>query len=71
MAPDLKATRPEYFSWPSTSLKDIVDELLAKGFTSEQIYLIGFSPRELACHLNFQRALAKRYGGIIAFMWAA
>jgi phospholipase/carboxylesterase len=64
MAPD-ESNEPEY-SLAIHQLKNIVDELLAKGFTSEQIYLIGFS--QGAClSLEFSARFAKKYGGVIAF----
>jgi phospholipase/carboxylesterase len=64
MAPD-ESNEPAY-SLAIQQLKDIVGDLSAKGFTSEQIYLIGFS--QGAClTLEFAARFAKKYGGIIAF----
>lgn len=47
-------------------LKEMVIELEAEGFSSAQIYLLGFS--QGACLvLEFAASDAKRYGGIVAF----
>lgn len=47
-------------------LKEMVMELEAEGFSSAQIYLLGFS--QGACLvLEFAASDAKRYGGIVAF----
>jgi phospholipase/carboxylesterase len=64
MAPD-ENNEPAY-SLAIQQLKDITTGLYAQGFTSEQIYFIGFS--QGAClSLEFAARFAKRYGGIIAF----
>ena len=44
----------------------IVKDLIGKGFSSEQIYFIGFS--QGAClSLEYTTQFAQRYGGVIAF----
>lgn len=64
MAPD-ESNEPAY-SQAIQQLKEITDELYNKGFTSGQIYLIGFS--QGAClSLEFSARFAKKYGGVIAF----
>jgi phospholipase/carboxylesterase len=64
MAPD-ENNEPAY-STAIQRLKDITAGLYAQGFTSEQIYFIGFS--QGAClSLEFAARFAKKYGGIIAF----
>lgn len=64
MAPE-ESNEPAY-SFAIEGLKDIVDELLTKGFTSDQLYFIGFS--QGAClSLEFTARFAKKYGGVIAF----
>ncbi|WP_372920428.1 alpha/beta hydrolase [Salegentibacter sp.] len=47
-------------------LRDIIEELLEKGFKSKDIYLLGFSQGACLC-LEFAAQNAKRYGGITAF----
>ena len=55
--------------WLSSALSlinDITGELEAKGFSSEDIYLLGFS--QGAClTLEFAARHAKKYGGVVAF----
>lgn len=55
--------------WLSNSLnviKDLVTSLIHKGFSTEDIYLLGFS--QGAClSLEFAARNAARYGGIVAF----
>jgi phospholipase/carboxylesterase len=64
MAPD-ENNEPAY-STAIQRLKDITAGLYAQGFTSEQIYFIGFS--QGAClSLEFAARFAKKYGGVIAF----
>lgn len=47
-------------------LKDIVEDLLARGVASEHIYFLGFS--QGAClTLEFVARNARKYGGVIAF----
>jgi phospholipase/carboxylesterase len=64
MAPE-ESNEPAY-SLAIQQLRDITDDLYNTGFTSEQIYLIGFS--QGAClSLEFSARFAKKYGGVIAF----
>ncbi len=55
--------------WLSSALslmKDIIDDLLAKGFGPEDIYFLGFS--QGAClSLEFVARNARNYGGVAAF----
>src|SRR5690554_3801901 len=47
-------------------LKEVVDDVMAQGISSENIYLVGFS--QGAClTLEFAARNAKKYGGIVAF----
>lgn len=47
-------------------LKEIVDDLLRDGFTSQQIYFLGFS--QGAClTLEFTTRHARQWGGVVAF----
>ncbi|WP_126973263.1 alpha/beta hydrolase [Gynurincola endophyticus] len=49
------------------TLKQLVDELKLKGFTSEQIYFVAFS--QGAClSLEFVATHAARYGGVFAYI---
>lgn len=55
--------------WISSALKllrDIIEDLLGKGFESKDIYLLGFSQGACLC-LEFAARNARRYGGITAF----
>jgi phospholipase/carboxylesterase len=64
MAPD-QSNEPA-FSNSMTTLDGIVKDLKSKGFTSEQIYLIGFS--QGAClSLEYAAQNAQKWGGVIAF----
>jgi len=55
--------------WLSSSLKlikDLVDDVIAKGISRENIYFLGFS--QGAClTLEFVARNAERYGGVVAF----
>lgn len=64
MAPT-EANEP-WLSSAINTVHSLIDEVLAKGITSENIYLLGFS--QGAC-LTLESAArkAQRYGGIIAF----
>lgn len=64
MAPDLN--NEPAFSNSIKIISDLVKDVLGKGFTSEQIYFIGFS--QGAClSLEYASQNAKKYGGVIAF----
>ncbi|MFD2202221.1 alpha/beta hydrolase [Shivajiella indica] len=64
MAPD-DSNQPS-FSMSMQTVDGIVKDLIKKGFSSEQIYFIGFS--QGAClSLEYTTQYAQRYGGIIAF----
>jgi phospholipase/carboxylesterase len=64
MAPD--ANNEPAFSNAIKIIGDLVTDVLGKGFTSEQIYFIGFS--QGAClSLEYVSQNAKKYGGVIAF----
>jgi phospholipase/carboxylesterase len=64
MSPD-KNNEPS-FSESMKTLDDIVQDLLSQGFSTEQIYFIGFS--QGAClSLEYSSQHAKKYGGVIAF----
>ncbi|HEY9183825.1 MAG TPA: dienelactone hydrolase family protein [Salegentibacter sp.] len=55
--------------WLSSALellRDILEDLLGKGFHSRDIYLLGFSQGACLC-LEFAARNARRYGGIAAF----
>lgn len=64
MAPD-SSNEPAY-SKAINQIESLVRELYAKGFHSDQIYLIGFSQGACLC-LEFAAINAKKYGGVIAF----
>lgn len=64
MAPD--SSNEPAFSNAIKMIDEIVGELYAKGFKSEQIFFIGFS--QGAClTLEYATQNAKKYGGVIAF----
>ncbi|MGY6520156.1 MAG: alpha/beta hydrolase [Mongoliitalea sp.] len=64
MAPD-PSNEPS-FSQSLQIIHTLVQELESKGFTSEQLYLIGFS--QGAClALEYATQHAKKYGAVIAF----
>lgn len=64
MAPD--ANNEPAFSKSIQIIGDIVKDLLEKGFSSDQIYFIGFS--QGAClSLEYASQNAKKYGGVMAF----
>lgn len=64
MAPD-DSNQPS-FSKSMQTVDAIVKDLIKKGFSSEQIYFIGFS--QGAClSLEYTTQYAQRYGGVIAF----
>jgi phospholipase/carboxylesterase len=64
MAPD--TNNEPAFSISIQIIGDIVKDVLEKGYTSEQIYFIGFS--QGAClSLEFATQNAQKYGGVIAF----
>lgn len=64
MAPD--TNNQPAFSNSIQIIDDIVKEVLGKGFTTDQIYFIGFS--QGAClSLEYVTQNAKKYGGVIAF----
>jgi phospholipase/carboxylesterase len=64
MAPD-RNNEPA-FSHAIKTIQDLVDSILKMGFTSDQIYFIGFS--QGAClSLEYAAQNAKKYGGVIAF----
>lgn len=64
MAP-LSANEP-WLSSALTLLKDVIDDLKAKGISEEFIYFMGFS--QGAClTLEFVARNATRYGGVVAF----
>lgn len=64
MAPD--ANNEPAFSKSIQIIGDIVKDLLEKGFSSDQIYFIGFS--QGAClSLEYTSQNANKYGGVIAF----
>jgi phospholipase/carboxylesterase len=64
MAPD--ATNEPAFSNAIRTVDEIVKDLESKGFSSDQIYLIGFS--QGAClSLEYATQNAKKYGGVVAF----
>lgn len=64
MAPD--ASNEPFFSKSMESIDTIVNDLIKKGFSSEQIYFIGFS--QGAClSLEYSTQNAQKYGGVIAF----
>jgi phospholipase/carboxylesterase len=64
MAPD-DSNQPS-FSKSMQTIDAIVKDLIGKGFSSEQIYFIGFS--QGAClSLEYTTQYAQRYGGVIAF----
>lgn len=64
MAPD--ANNEPAFSKFIQIIGDIVKDLLEKGFSSDQIYFIGFS--QGAClSLEYASQNANKYGGVIAF----
>jgi len=62
----LRADNEPFLSDSLKTLGDVVEELRTKGFTTEQIYILGFS--QGAClALDFAASNAARYGGIVAF----
>ncbi|MCL6259755.1 alpha/beta hydrolase [Aquiflexum sp. TKW24L] len=64
MAPD--ANNEPAFSKSMQIIDEIIQDIHEKGFTSDQIYFIGFS--QGAClSLEYASQNAKRYGGVIAF----
>ena len=64
MAPD--ANNEPAFSNSIEIIKKVVQDLLDKGFRSDQIYFIGFS--QGAClSLEYASQNAKKYGGVMAF----
>jgi len=64
MAPD--ANNEPSFSNSINIIDDLVKDVLGKGFTTDQIYFIGFS--QGAClSLEYATQNAKQYGGVIAF----
>jgi phospholipase/carboxylesterase len=64
MAPP--ASNEPWLSSALILLREIVDEVIAKGFTPDNIYILGFS--QGAClALEYVARHATRYGGIIAF----
>ncbi len=64
MAPD--ANNEPAYSKAISQIEELVQDLFAKGYRSDQLYFIGFS--QGAClALEFGARFAKRYGGIIAF----
>jgi phospholipase/carboxylesterase len=64
MAPD-DSNQPS-FSKSMQTVDAIIKDLIKKGFSSEQIYFIGFS--QGAClSLEYTTQYAQRYGGVIAF----
>jgi phospholipase/carboxylesterase len=64
MAPD--ANNEPAFSKSIQVIGNIVKDVLDKGFTTEQIYFIGFS--QGAClSLEYASQNARKYGGVIAF----
>lgn len=64
MAPD-DSNQPS-FSKSMQTVDAIIKDLIKKGFSSEQIYFIGFS--QGAClSLEYTTQHAQRYGGVIAF----
>jgi phospholipase/carboxylesterase len=64
MAPD--HNNEPAFSNSMTTLDGIVEDLKSKGYTSEQIYFIGFS--QGAClSLEYSAQHAQKWGGVIAF----
>jgi phospholipase/carboxylesterase len=64
MAPD-KSNEPA-FSQSINTIDGIVSDLKSKGFSTEQIYFIGFS--QGAClSLEYAAQNAQRWGGVIAF----
>ncbi len=55
--------------WLSSALeilKDLLEDLLQKGFSSKKIYLLGFSQGACLC-LEFAARNAHSFGGIVAF----
>jgi len=64
MAPD--ATNEPAFSKAFKTIDEIVNDLKSKGFTTDQIFLIGFS--QGAClSLEYATQNAQKYGGVVAF----
>ncbi len=64
MAP-LQQNEP-YLSAALTAVGDLVNELIAQGFTEKQLYFLGFS--QGAClTLEFVTRNATHYGGVVAF----
>lgn len=64
MAPD--ASNEPSFSQSIKTIHKLVQELESKGFSSEQLYFIGFS--QGAClTLEYTTQYAKKYGAVIAF----
>lgn len=64
MAPD--GSNQPSFSKSMQTVDAIIKDLIKKGFSSEQIYFIGFS--QGAClSLEYTTQYAQRYGGVIAF----
>ncbi|WP_315820370.1 alpha/beta hydrolase [Paraflavitalea speifideaquila] len=64
MAP-LQQNEP-YLSSALSVVQDLVNDLIAQGFTEKQLYFLGFS--QGAClTLEFVARNASRYGGVVAF----
>jgi phospholipase/carboxylesterase len=64
MAPD--SSNEPAFSNAIRTVDEIVNDLKSKGFTTDQIFLIGFS--QGAClSLEYATQNAQKYGGVVAF----